>query len=381
MLDSLTIYAGRPRPEGNLLVSRPRLHWRIQPEPLEISLLVDGRPVGCRYDRTLGAVVGYPRAPLKPGTHIVLCHVAYSEGRSTDRRWEFNVLPGATANIGVAPTALDRTQLSLIQGIRQSLGLDSLSIDPSLQSAVAGHARYLLKNRSGGHLETASSPGFLGRTPSDRASAFGFSGDLLVEDVAVLTRSGRESSDVVARESVVGLFEAPYHRLPFLNPSLTHIGISIQELRGRTSATATVLLFGGMNSRMPSAPTVVSPFDGQTGVPCLWRGDEIPDPLRLHENVRLPVGFPLVFAHFPKSSDGGPTRAIRFDGASLRDANGRNVPILTNSPLYDGELRGQAIVIIPRDPLLPGTFYRATVTARNGEGMPISRTWKFQTAR
>ena len=381
MGDGLTVYAGEPQPQGAIRVSRPRLVWRIWPRVSSATLAIDGREIDSRYDPASRAVVGQPSAPLAPGKHRVRCTVGFDGGRSTERVWSVTILPGSVSEPTTATTGAERASLALIQGIRRSLGLGELVLDGALQSAARAHAEYLLRNGRGGHLEERGRPGFLGRTPAERARSFGATDDILVEDVAVLTRAGN-SGGSSTDEAVIGLFDAPYHRLPFLNPALQKIGVAHGErLSGGTTTGATVLLFSGTDSPERPPRTMLSPRDGQAGVPTHWLDSETPDPLRLHEGARPPVGFPMLFAHFPRRPDAGPSLPLRCDGATLVGPDGRKVPLLVNAPPYDAELGGQAVLLIPRDPLLPDSVYRATVLARNGAGQPISRTWKFRTAR
>ena len=181
-------------------------------------------------------------------------------------------------------------------------------------------------------------------------------------------------------EGVIGLFEAPYHRIPFMNPALSHIGLAHRTIDRNQSTSATVLLFGGMNRGNFPSGTIVSPLDGQTDVPPHWEDSETPDPLRLHDGVRPPVGFPILFAHFATKIEPGKPSPIQCDGASLVGPAGDRVEILVNSPSSDPELGGQAILILPRRPLKPHSVYRVSVAARDGAGRNISRTWKFRTA-
>ncbi len=376
MSDTMTIFAGEPQPRGVLQIARPRLFWRIWPDVTGVALLLNGEPIDARYDRERRAVVGMPPRALKSGMYRVECVVTFRGGGTTRKEWDFTVaVPAATP----APRlASPREAHDAVNQIRQRLGLSTLRVDPALQSAAAAHARYLLKNRVDGHLQVAGKPGFLAANPAARARAFGFVEDTLVEDVAVQT-SASPGGNLRATSAVAGLFDAPYHRLPFLNPTLTQLGTAYESSGGARYA---VLLFGGLDDPQRAPQVVVSPFDGEGGVPLGWRGRETPDPLRLHEHVSgASVGYPLVFAHFPMRPPGRSPAPIRLDGASLTGPDGRAVRLFINDPRTDAELGGQAVVLLPAQPLQPGTTYVARVSARDGAGKNIGRTWRFTTRR
>lgn len=381
MGEGVIVFAGEPQPQGTVRISRPRLVWRIWPRVSSVAVSIDGNPIDCRYDPDLLAVVALPPAPLGPGERRVRCTVEFEGGRSTERNWSFVVAPGSASEAIPSLTDAERSSWALVQRIRRAFGLGELALDGALQAAAHAHAEYLIRNGRGGHLEERGRPGFLAKTPSERARTYGATEEILVEDVAVLTRAGAYSGSL-AETSVVGLFDAPYHRLPFLNPALQKIGVAHRERRiGESTTSATVLVFSGTDSPDRAPTTVVSPMDGQTGVPTTWSDSETPDPLRLHERMKPPVGFPILFAHFPRRPDADRPAPIRCDGAMLTGPDGRKVTLLVNAPPYDSELGGNAVLLMPREPLKPDSVYRATVLARNGAGQPISRTWKFRTAR
>jgi uncharacterized protein YkwD len=376
MSDTMTIFAGEPQPRGTLQIARPRLFWRIWPDVTGVVLRLNGELVDARYDRERRAVVGLPARALKSGHYRVDCVVTFRGGGTTRKEWDFDVsVPAATP----APRLqAPREAHEAVNRIRQRLGLSILRLDPALQAAASAHARYLLKNRVGGHLQSPGRPGFLAVDPAARARAFGFVEDTLVEDVAVQT-SGASAGSLRASSAVAGLFDAPYHRLPFLNPTLTQLGTAYESASGGRYA---VLLFGGLEDPQRTSQVVVSPFDGEGDVPVGWRGRETPDPLRLHEHVPgAAVGYPLVFAHFPARPPARQPVPIRLDGASLTGPDGRGVRLLINDPRTDPELGGQAVVLLPAQPLQPGTTYVARVSARDGAGKSIARTWHFTTRR
>jgi uncharacterized protein YkwD len=378
MSDEKTVFVGEPQPQGVVRIPRPPLFWRIWPNVSQATVHLDDIPIPSRYDPARRAVVAQPPVALRPGPHRVRCSVTLRGGGTASKDWSFTVVRSEIAIAGGASTSLGA--LSPVNRLRATLRLPQLREERPLQIAALVHARYLRRNRAGGHLQEASRPGFVGQNPADRARAFGFVEDALVEDVAVQKSVGMPVSGDIAG-AVTSLFAAPYHRLPFLNPILTRFGAArdVEAARGRLDSYV-VLLFGGSDDPGRAPQTVVSPFDGEREVPTAWTSYETPDPLRLHENRPAQVGFPIVFAHYPTRPPGRAPAPLRFDGASLTGPDGQTIPILINEPRTDRELGGQAVLLIPRQPLLPGQTYTVKVSARDGDsGKNLARTWRFTT--
>jgi uncharacterized protein YkwD len=379
MSDYMTVYAGEPQPQGVLQIARPRLLWRIWPNVVRVDMFVDEEPVDARYDAQNRAAIGSPPRSLAPGTHRVRCVVTFRGGGTTQQNWQFTVAPSAATLAVARSRPVKADAYTAVNQIRRRLGLRELSQDASLQAAARAHASYLRQNRVGGHLQQAGKPGFLGTNPAARARAFGFVEDALVEDVAVQTVDARAAAPQLG-SAIRGLFDAPYHRLPFLNPYLSVLGTAFETVRERGSiASYAVLLFGGTDDPARKPQIVVSPFDGEQGVPTGWSGHETPDPLRLHERVGGPVGYPIVFAYFPVRLPGRPLPPLRLDGATLTGPDGRLVPLLVNDPRTDPELGGQAAVFLPARPLQRGQTYTMRVSARDSQGANLGRTWRFTT--
>ncbi len=378
-----TVFAGEPRPSGPIKVARPTIFWRVWPGVRSGSIVLDGKRVSALYEPGQRAVVYNPPAPLAPGDHRVRCEVSVgSQGERTVREWSFVVSDDAIDALPATVTAPEAAALRQANLLRARHGLGSLEFDGALQAAANAHTAYLVQNRAGGHAEERSRPGFSGATPRDRASAYGAVYDAIAENVAVQSVAPARSLDVLAARATQDLFDAPYHRLAFLNPNLARLGAAFRSAQldgGRAQETYQTLVFGGMNDPEADDATVLSPADGQTEVPVSWDGQEIPNPLRVHPEAELPTGYPLVFARFSPRRSGDSTSALMVRSVSLRDPAG-DVPVLVNTPAKDPELMGQAVLIIPRRPLRPGTIYRVQVVAYSNTGQEISRSWKFTTA-
>jgi hypothetical protein len=115
----------------------------------------------------------------------------------------------------------------------------------------------------------------------------------------------------------------------------------------------------------------IYPADGQQNVPIAFRGNETPDPLRLH-NAKVPVGYVISLYYF-SSED------VTLEGvtASL-EAEGQPVEFWLNWAKNDDFLKA-GVFVIPREPLKPGTTYQVAITARTSSGIDVSRKWSFRT--
>lgn len=344
-----------PGPKGTIQVARPELTWPIVPrgeaQVANVQLFVDGERVPARY--AAGAVRYTPTRPLAPGPHKAQCQVSLlPRQKNPTVEWEFTVAAGAIETLP-PPSAWSQSALATANQLRARLSLPPLQLDPRLSAAAQGHVAYLERNKLTGHLESPSKPGFLGENPLARAQAFGFSATI-AEDVSL--------ADGSAAKIVQALYDAPYHRLPFLRPGNVLFGAGSQ---GRSAA----LLFGGDGEK----GLVVSPYDGETGVPTTWRNDEQPSPLRFYANTPKVVGYPIVLAHYaaPPSRLGGVKASLRIEG-------GAEVPCFVNTPERDDELT-YALVILPTTPLRPSTTYLVEVTAHDSQGGELARRWRFTT--
>ena len=203
-----------------------------------------------------------------------------------------------------------------------------------------------------GHTEQPTLTGFTGQTPGDRASAHGY---------PYVNYENVSSGIISFSASILDLFDAPYHRAPFLQPGPGDFGSA-------TIGDKTTLEFGVVGKQ----GTVFYPFNGETDVPVQWSSPESPDPLRLW-NATKPVGYILTMFYF--SPDG---EKITVSSATLQTEAGAAVPCYVNTPANDNAL-SNGLFIIPQHPLKPHTTYIATVKAATVSGADLSQTWKFTT--
>lgn len=345
----------QPGPVGTLRVARPELTWPITPrgdaDIVAVTLFLDGERVPARY--AAGAVRYTPPYPLAPGKHTARCEVELlPRQKKPSIDWEFTIAAGAV-DVLPPPSAWAQAALVAANRLRARLGLAPMQLDSRLCAAAKGHVVYLERNKLVGHFQTPGKPGFLGETPLARAQAFGFSATL-AEDVSL--------ADGSPEKIVRALYDAPYHRLPFLRPGNLLFGA---DNMGRASA----LLFGGDGE----TGLIVSPFDGETGVATTWRNDEQPSPLRFFPNAPKVAGYPIVLANYAL-----PPTKLSVVKATLRTEAGAEVTCYVDAPGRDEEL-SYAILLIPASPLAASTTYLAELVARDAQGGELARRWRFTT--
>jgi hypothetical protein len=232
------------------------------------------------------------------------------------------------------------------------MGLAPFRGDLRLCAAARGHSEYNARNRTTGHYQTQGKPGFFGEGPAERAEAFGYFGgcyEAVSRGYATLS------------ESIEALIDAPYHRIPFMQPGSLRFGSGFLDER----LTLAFELTAGRG-------TSAYPYDGQEGVPTRWDRLERPNPLRIHKGFQGIAGYPIVLAHFS-----GDAR-LTLISAELRAESGEAIPLLANTPENDGWLKN-AVILIPASPLGSLTRYQVSVEARSEDGTAISRTWSFTT--
>jgi hypothetical protein len=341
-------------PKVELRYSRPKIAWEVWSDGGRVTahqMRLNGKVVRALYDERQRELSFLPAEPLGPGAYRVECEVTVNGLLRARHDWEFRV--GALAVLDLPsgePTCVEAA--AAVNAIRRSHGLPELSLNPMLAAASLAHSRYLSENSLTGHNQLEGTPGFFGVTHGERLEAYGY-----LRESLECVMSGLPD----ATHAVRSLFDAPYHRIAFLQPGSYEMGAGFFGER-LTIAFAV----------SPLVETVVSPSDGQVDVPTSWKGRERPNPLRLHPVEDIP-GHVLVFAVFPDEE-----RPIEVAGASLRDASGTMVPIFLNTPRNDEHLT-HAAFLIPQRPLAPGTRYEAEVVATTASGRDVSRRWSFTT--
>ena len=267
-----------------------------------------------------------------------------------------------------APSDAPATWLDRVNFYRATAALPPVVEDPSLSTAVLEHARYMVQHDVVAHSQR---PGARGATRSGAAAA------------AASNLAGSLSALEPENWAVDVWMQAPFHAIGLLDPALTHVGFGIyREPDGRIQTAAGLdVLSGRRRARRATSYPIVWPADG-AWVPLTAYTDEYPNPLTSCAGYVAPAGLPLIV----QLGDGGVIP--RVAGSSIAEEGRALDHCVFDQSSYRNDDPGQqrlgrailasrnAIVLIPRRPLVPGLMYRAIVKV-NGRSID----WHFGISR
>ncbi|MGH7864302.1 MAG: CAP domain-containing protein [Candidatus Binataceae bacterium] len=308
---------------------------------------------GRRGLKSMGAVVLIPRAPLAPGER-------YDVSITADRQpysWSFTAgeptikprQPTEPAEVSARAESHDTTWLSRVNYYRALVDLRPVGEDPRLSKADLEHARYMAKNRVATHQQ-------------DPANAW---------HTAAGDRAARQSNvwwgygarDPGGQGAVDFWMEAPFHRLSILNADLRMVGFA--QFTEDKSYAAALNAYSAPPNKPLAKPIMFPPLNSTTD---LFRlSGETPNPLTSCAGYQEPSGLPVTLqlgqsvainltAH-TFASGGKPLEHCVFDASNYTNSDAGQ------QQLGRAILRGfGAVVLVPRDPLHPGTRYDVSLT-------------------
>jgi hypothetical protein len=357
-------------PEGKLGIARPDIGLNFMDisepvTPASYEMYINNKLVNSVYDPNKKQYVYHPEIDLPPGNFTAKLVFRYDGYQAKALEWSFSILSGA-ATLSAGSTAEQREGLQAINDYRQLLGLSPVVFNNALNTAALKHAHYLAVNKIDPinssvslHDENSSNIAYIGKSLMDRINYVGY-GKGAAEDVAY------KRSTLV--EAIDSLFDAPYHRSPFLSPDMVEIGIAKE-------GDFHVVEFGYKSPT--TSQLVVSPSDGDVFVPTSFDGHEAPDPIRIHNQASYPVGYPIM-----ASVTGPGISKTTLQSAALMDSNGKKIELLQNQASNDDHLDTE-VILLPAEPLQADTVYQASVklTAyyNDGRTQNFDKTWKFRT--
>ncbi|MBB6053638.1 CAP domain-containing protein [Armatimonas rosea] len=352
-----TLWEGsEPRPQGKTPLERPPLVWQMRPrggaQLRRIQMRVNGTPIPTRYDNDTQSIVGEPSEPLPLGVLKATCEVWLSNDKGVDMEWSFTRVPAPPP--APAPDQAQQEAIAQVNRLRRAALLPDMQAQPALCLAAARHSRYLLANKLAlTHEQTEGKPEFYGKDPDARAERAGFF-ESCYEVIAQAPQ---------AALSIQNLLDAPYHRAALLQPGAFAAGVGIAGDR------VTLLC-----AQSPIHEVVAYPADGQLDVPTEWHDSESPDPLRAYPEAPRVVGYPVTLHLY------GITEKPDLREATLTGPDGQLVPCYVNTPSNDDEL-DDMLLLIPKQPLLPLSSYRATLVVKEAGGRELTRSWQFTTGK
>lgn len=352
-------------PQGDVALSKPEIGMKIilnDAVLISYSMLLDRKKVSLQYDSALNRFVYQPTEPLSPGNHDVSISISIEGYKPIEATWSFTVSTNALQEFP-EPTGAQLEALKALNDYRSLLGVEPLQINASLNLAAQSHTQYMDRNNLFSHIQKEGLPGFTGVSVSNRAQYYGYS-EGVYEDIS-------QQSEFSPVAAVDMLFDAPYHRIPFMDPASRDFGY------GRTQ------LYHALNFGLTDFRTerlVFYPTAGEKHIPYRWDGNEIPDPLRLYSGATYPVGYPIMAGVY-----GGEVEKVELVSAKLTSEAGVDVPLYRNSvngSPADDKLSHE-VILIPRLPLEFNSTYTVQVRLnafdRAGKSTPYAKTWSFIT--
>jgi hypothetical protein len=348
---------GKFGPTGTALSPTPIVSWHLKPTGggivSRVDMIINDRPVDADFNSGSSSVEYRPAQPLPNGLYTVVCRVTIARELIVRQDWTFEVGDSDSPDGGpTAPSFAANYAFEATNAIRAELGMPAFLQDHRISAAAAAHSRYQVLNRTTAHYEDPAKPGFTGKAPWDRIQKFGFPGPCY---------EGACGHEMDPRKAIRLLFDAPYHRIAFLQPGSPAIGVGF--VSGALTVDYSVSNEEGVG---------MSPAPGQRGIPTAWDGNESPSPLRIH-GASGSVGYPIVFSWFSPRIEN-----ITISSMKLFSSDGIAVPAYVNTPENDCELRF-AGVITPKCRLQANATYTVRVQATTQRGVKIDRTWSFTT--
>ncbi|UJF31169.1 stalk domain-containing protein [Paenibacillus hexagrammi] len=362
-------FGALPFPNGNVGITQPDIGAEIDlsegktPESYHFYLNNEEKPV--IYDPVSVKYTYRPEAPLPPGEYTARLVFSFAGYQPASYDWKFTITAGAST-LSTTVTKEQDQGLKAINDYRAKLGLAAVKFSDALNTAALKHAEYLDMNQVDPihtsvslHDENASLNGYIGNSVTERYEYVGYS------------RAGSEDvayNEATLVEAIDSLFDAPYHRSPFMVPSLTEIGVY-------KKGNYHVIEFGYADGIAPEM--TVSPGANDVYVPTSFDGHESPDPLRNYKSADYPVGYPIMAA-----VNGPKVKGVRLLESGLKDEKGSKVNILVNSPENDDHLENE-VMLLPAKPLALDSTYIAQikleVTMVDGSTKQLEKEWSFRT--
>jgi hypothetical protein len=267
------------------------------------------------------------------------------------------------------PSAAVPEWLARLNAYRALANLPPVSENLAWSAGAFEHSRYVVKNNEIAHNQDPAKPY---ATPAGAEAG---------RNSNVMAHSSLSTGDSAAIDSWM---QAPFHALGMIDPRLVQSGYgSYREADGGFQMAATLDVVRGIDwSRAASTVyPVLWPANGAVLPFTAYRGGEWPDPLTSCPGYTVPSGAPL-YVQFGSGS-GTPSvsaSSLTSGGQVLEHCvyteTSYTNPDGTTQSLARSILGSRdAVVIIPRVPLVPGATYGVSLTV-NG----VQTGWSFTVA-
>lgn len=271
--------------------------------------------------------------------------------------------PTATATATTVPVP---AWLARINALRALGNLPSLAENPEWSAGCGKHAIYMLKNQDFNHGEDSSKP-FYTKEGYDAAVAAEY--------------YFHDNVDAPDQAAVDWWMSGPFHVIPVLDPRLTTTGFgSARESVSGKKMTACLDVLRGRGSVPSPAPYPIKwPADNQVTPLRTYTGSEYPDPLATCTGYTVPSGLPITL----QVGAGGTTlqvtaHSLKRDGVDVDHCvfQGGDYTHPDAGTQASGRATlgsRDAVVVMPREPLAPGSTYSVSLTV-NGR----TYAWSFK---
>jgi uncharacterized protein YkwD len=256
--------------------------------------------------------------------------------------------------------------LQQLNGYRAQAKLPRLTLNSSWGDGGWNHSRYMVKNNEIAHQEDKNNRWY---TPE---------GDQAARSSNLLG----STSITLPDKTAIGLWmQGPFHALGILDPRLKQVGFgSFREQDGGVQMGAALDVLRGRGDIPAEVQYPVAwPADGASTTLNSYTGGEYPDPVSACPGYTKPVGLPIIL------QIGSGDRTPKLGAHSFRQGGSQlDHCVFTETSYTNPDSAAQdlgrllmgardAIVLIPRSPLVPGRTYTVSITA---DGRTYN--WSFQ---
>jgi uncharacterized protein YkwD len=254
--------------------------------------------------------------------------------------------------------------LTHLNSYRTMAGLDPVSENLDWENGAYLHSRYMVKND------------FIGHTENPDNEWYSPEGEQAAQSSNLAASHSHSADDSYAIDLWM---QAPFHAIGILDPRLNQVGYgSFREEDGGLQMGATLDVIRGLGGLPASVSYPIAwPADGST-LSLTSHYSEYPDPLSSCPGYQAPAGIPILLQIGP--GDQTPqvlAHSIAQGDQSIEhcvfDETNYSNPDSSAQSLGRAVLGARdAIVLIPKEPLVPGATYTVSLTLANG-----SYTWSF----
>jgi uncharacterized protein YkwD len=259
-----------------------------------------------------------------------------------------------------SPSGLDTNSmeaLALLNGTRAAMGSPCATMVATLDTSAADHCAYYAANQKADagciadpHVEVAGCTDYVGAQFSMREKSAGYTGQPSFE---VMAFSDNGTS------SVQQWIDSVWHRTPVLSPWTRDFGYG--------SATKCDTIDFGVGASAPNNLVVAYPYDGETGVPTLFHGNE-EGPVPPVPPAGWPSGYPV---HVYAKGATITTHEFSAEGGPLLDHQWITPAI--------NSLAQNAVILYGNVPLTAATKYHVHVAGTGMGGVPLDVNITFTT--